>query len=493
MELSQLKTLKDLQLTIPGIYGLELYPFQRLGVAAIQSTPRLILGDDVGLGKTVQTVAAIQLLHNTDELSRNDCLVITPKAVRPDWFKTFKTYTTLTPIIGDESDQKCKYLERKFNVLILGFPSIRVRIEQLKKMPWKMIVLDEGMFKTATSQTFAAVKQLTDKAQRVVILNATSLEIVLSEIYSHLAIIQPGLISLEDFKTRFCKVEKKYFKTVYKTLKCEEKIVGFKDLNAAQDLKQFMSKFYIKRAYEDVNVQLPEKIIKNIHVDLFPCQIKEYGAEVKKYQDKKLKGAQLLYNLLRICDGKMEDWAKTSKPEDVSAKGQALIDLVRSLDNEQIVVYSTYIDGLLACSKILKGMGKKLGFFSGMNEATRDQHLQEFKEGKRDVLMLTRAGQKGLNLENCRNLIMLNQLYNASARTQLEGRISRITSKHKNIFIYNLIASNSVEENVLELLDQRETISEYINTDGDNFKDLTEVQIKKLLKPRKSLIEEYKD
>src|SRR5882724_1711856 len=318
MELAQLKSLKSIQLTIPGIYGLELYPFQKVGVAAIQSTPRMILGDDVGLGKTIQSVAAIQLLHNTEELECQDTLIICPKTVRPDWFKAIRAYTALTPIIGDETDKDCKYLSRKWNVLILGYPTSRVRVAHLIKVPWKMIILDEGMFKNADSKTFAAIRQLTDKAQRVLILNATSLEVSLGEIYSHIELASPGLISFEEFKSRFCKIEKQYFKTKYKTLKYNEKIVGPKSIESLRELKELMSKFYLKRAYADVSIQLPEKIVKNIRVDLLPVQNKAYLAEVKKYRDKEIKGAALLYNLLRICDGKLDNWRNEKNPEELS-------------------------------------------------------------------------------------------------------------------------------------------------------------------------------
>ncbi len=489
MDLAQLKTLKNVTLTVPGISGLELYPFQRLGVAALQSTPRIILGDFVGLGKTVQSVAAIQLLHNTEELSRNDCLVVAPKAVRSDWFKTIKNFTTLTPLIGDESDKECKYLSRKWNVLILGFPTMRIRIENLLKTNFKMIIIDEGLFRNAESQTFIALKRLTDKAQRVVILNATSMEVSLMEVYSHIEIICPGLIDLQSFKDKFCKVETKYFRTIYHTLKTQEKIVGPKSLEAIKELKDFMNKFYLRRTYDDVSVQLPSKVIKNIRVELLPCQKKEYTEQLKKYKNKEIRGSELCYNLLKICDGKLEGFEKEENPEKVSAKGQAFVSYLDSVGKQPVVVYSTYISQLLAFAKIAKNMGRRIGFFSGENEKTRDQHLEEFKEGKRDVLMLTRAGTRGINLENSARLVLVNQLFNSAATTQLIGRISRMTSKHKTIFIDNLLTVDTIEDNVLNLLEQRGITADFINEDGTGFKSLTDDQVNKMLRGRKSLIE----
>ncbi len=487
MNLEQLKQIQNPKLTIPGLYDIELYPFQKLGVMAIHNTPRLILGDSVGLGKTVQSTSAIQLLHNLDELTTKDVLVVCPKAVRPDWSKTIKNHTALTPLIGDESDKNCQYLKRRWNVLILGFPTVRVRIEQLLKNPFKMIIVDEGLFKNADSKTFSALKQLTDKAHRVLILNATSMEISLAEVYSHIEIIQPGLISFEDFKTRFCKVEKKYFRTVYRTLKFTEKITGFKDLGAAEDLKNFISPFYIKRSYDDVSVQLPEKVIKNIRVELLPAQKREYTLQISKYKDKQIKGSALCYNLLRICDGKLDNFEKEELPTKVSAKAQAFESLLDSIGNKPIVVYSTYIAPLLAFARVVKASGRKVGFFTGKNEDTRDAHLEEFKRGERDVLMLTKAGQRGINLENSAHLILINQLFNGSAATQLHGRISRITSKFDHIFVYNLLTVDTIEEEVLNLLEQRGTVSEFINEEG-SISELNENQVALLLKSRKSLI-----
>jgi SNF2 family DNA or RNA helicase len=366
---------------------------------------------------------------------------------------------------------------------------LRTRIEQLEKVPWKMIVADEGFFKNSESQTFLALKRLTDKTQRLVLLNATSLEINLTEVYSHLELVAPGLIGFEEFKRRFCKVEIKYIRTKYKTTIAKEKIIGAKSLEALEELKTFMSSFYIKRAYKDVGVQLPEKIIKNIEVEILPSQKKEYLEQIKKYKNKELKGAQLLYNLLRVCDGKLVDFEKQTNPEETSAKGEAFISLVNSIGQQQIVVYSTYIAPLLAFAKIAKNMGKRVGFYTGQNDTTREKHLEEFKKGERDILFLTQAGQRGINIETCAHLIMINQLYNNSATIQLHGRISRITSKHKNIFIYNLLTMDTVEEAVQELLVQRGVISEYINEDG-SVKTLTDNQINLLLKPRKSLIDD---
>jgi SNF2 family DNA or RNA helicase len=488
MDLPQLKTMKSLQLTIPGLYGIDLHPYQKVGVAAIQSVERLILGDDVGLGKTVQSVAGVQLLHSMGVLDRRDVLVICPKGVRPDWFSTFKDHTPLTPLIGDESDQKCKFLDRQFNVLIIGHPTARIRVDLLSQRPWKMIIVDEGMFKNSNSKTFAAIRKMTDKAQRTLILNATSFEVSMGEVYSHIELTSPGLISYDRFKEQYCKVEQTRVRTKYRTTIIKEKISGPKTLNSIPELKELMNKFYIKRTAEEVSVQLPKKVRKNIRVELLPCQKAEYVEQIEQFRKKMFGPAQLLYNLLRISDGKLKNWALEPNPEKVSAKGQALQNLVQSLGNQQFIVYSTYLDPLLASAKIVKAMGKRIGFYSGENQGSRDKHLAEFKAGQRDCMFLTQAAQRGLNIQNCQHMIMMNQLYNAMARDQLEGRIRRVTSAFENVFIYNILTVDTVEQNLIEMLSQREVLSNIINDEGSGISGLTPEQLELILKPRKSLV-----
>lgn len=489
MELSQIKSIKSPNLTIPGLHDIELYPFQKVGVMAIWECQRLILGDQVGLGKSVQTIASIQLLHNQDKLTVNDCLLVA--SAKEQWQEFFKAYTTLSTTIAETSDHSGNYLKRRFNVLIMNFSTMRTHVELLEKYSFKKIVVDEGLFKNPDGKTFQALSTLTRKAPRLLILNANPLENNLDEAYSHIELCKPGLMTKGQFMDRYCKLETKYFRTKYGTRKEETKIVGIKSIEALKELKKLMSEFHLARTSDDegINIQLPKKVIKVIYVDLKAVQKKAYLQELKNFKEHKIKASVLLINLLKICQGKKEEWKSVENPEDYSAKAEALKGLVNSLEKQQFVFYSTYLDPLFACAKIIKNMGKKLGFYTGVQKETeRNKQFQEFKQGERDALFITNAGQRSLNIENCQNLIEFNQLYNPEARNQLEGRIRRISSKYENIFIYKLIAKNTVEEKILELQDNKEELAKYVNADGEVPDNLTEEQISKLLGTRKSLI-----
>lgn len=492
MNLNQLKQIQNPQLTVPGLFGIDLYPFQKIGaIAAVEVCPRLIIGDQVGLGKTIQSIAAIQILHNLNQLTVNDTLIVCPGAAKEQWKEAFTKHTSLSSVVAETADSSGKYLKRRFNNLIMSFSTMRSHVEFLKDQPFKKIVVDEGLFKNAEGQTFQALHTLVRKIPRLLILNANPLENNLDETYSHIELIQPGLIGKQEFLDRFCEVEIRYYRTKYRTLKSDQKIVGPKSLEALQELKNFMSDFYIARTSDDenINIQLPKKTRKVIYVNLKKAQKEAYVSELKLFKEKKIKPSQLLPNLLRICHGKKEKWKEEKNPEKFSAKADAFITLINSLGKQQFIFYSTFNDPLFACAKIVNSMGKRIGFFTGLQkEEDRQRHLAEFKRGERDALFVNNAAQRALNIENCAHLICLNQLYNPTAREQLEGRIRRLSSKFENVFIYHLIAKNTVEENILELQDKKEELAKYINTDGEAPDDLTDEQMEKLLGRRKSLI-----
>jgi SNF2 family DNA or RNA helicase len=301
-------------------------------------------------------------------------------------------------------------------------------------------------------------------------------------------LLYPGFFgSYQNYLDNYAEVETKYFRTKYHTLKENIIILGPKSMDAVEALKHKISNFYLRRSYDEVEVEMPNEIVKTIPVILKDCQKKEYLDLVTQFHNKKIKGASLLYGLLRICDGKREDWAKVDKPEKVSAKGEALKDLISSFNGDQFIVYSGYLDPLLAGAKIAKSLGLKVGFYTGVNTENREEASDSFIDGKIDGLFITKAGARGKNWGNARHIIELNSPYNPSLRHQLRSRIKRADSKHRVVFVYTLVALDTVESNVLKLLERKDALAKYINND-DEIEGLSDTQIELLLSKRESLI-----
>lgn len=488
MEISQLKLIKNPELTIPSFRG-ELKGFQKIGVTACFLHPRIILGDNTGLGKTVQSIATLCLLYDHNKLPNKTTLVVCPNGLREDWKKAIEKFSPFKVIAGTTEDRNCNFLNRNNNVTVVSYNTLLNRVDILEKHGFQTVILDEASYvKNTESKTFQAVRRLTDKANRVLICNATSIENSIADMFAMGELIEPGFFgNYQDYLNVYCETETKYFRTKYRTLKSNTVVVGPKSIQAVEHLKSRIGKFYLRRSYEDVEVELPNEVVRLIPVALKECQKREYLELVKQFHNKKIKGASLLYNLLRVCDGKREDWSKVDKPEKVSAKGEALMDLVESFDGDQFIIYSTYIDPLMAAAKIVKSMGLKIGFYTGVNNETREAHSDAFIKGEIDCLLVTKAGARGKNWGNARHLVELNSVYNPSLQHQIRSRIKRLDSVHKTVFIHKFFAQDTIEENVLALLDRKGALSKYVNDDGELDK-LSDKQIELLLSRRVSLI-----
>jgi hypothetical protein len=60
-------------------WGFELYPFQRLGVKFLAEHDRALLGDEMGLGKSIQAIVAIRFLLHMGRIAKG--LILCPKSV----------------------------------------------------------------------------------------------------------------------------------------------------------------------------------------------------------------------------------------------------------------------------------------------------------------------------------------------------------------------------------------------------------------------------
>ena len=75
----------------------KLYDYQEEGVRMELAMKRCINGDDMGTGKTVQSIVAIERAKATP------CLVVCPAALKVNWEREIKKFTNLRPLILTDS------------------------------------------------------------------------------------------------------------------------------------------------------------------------------------------------------------------------------------------------------------------------------------------------------------------------------------------------------------------------------------------------------
>ncbi|WP_247747043.1 DEAD/DEAH box helicase [Alkalihalobacillus sp. BA299] len=108
---------------------------------------------------------------------------------------------------------------------------------------------------------------------------------------------------------------------------------------------------------------------------------------------------------------------------------------------------------------------KKLGFkvaefHGGLRRKEKEDQVTYFRE-EADVLVSTEVGGEGRNLQFCHGMINYDIPWNPMAIEQRIGRIHRI-GQEKDVYVYNLVAKQTIEHHILNLLDRKINMFELV-------------------------------
>lgn len=153
---------------------------------------------DMGLGKTVSTLSAIDLLINRD-MEVGKVLVVAPKRVAETvWMQEAQKWDHLkhlsfSIIAGDQRSRKLALMQ-KADIYVIGIDNFAWLVGQYNmNFPFDMLVIDESsLFKNASSQRFKALRIIRPMICRVVILTGTPAPNGLIDLWSQLYILDRG-------------------------------------------------------------------------------------------------------------------------------------------------------------------------------------------------------------------------------------------------------------------------------------------------------------
>lgn len=167
--------------------------YQERAIGWVEDHPRCLLFLDMGLGKSVITLTAVQRLIDHAEVER--VLVVAPKKVAESTWSTEAgkwdhLHLRVSRVIGDIRKRE-KALEAEADVYVVGRDSVAWLAARLgKERRFDMVVLDElTSFKNRQSRRFKAGRLLADKADRVVGLTGTPAPNGLVDLWAQVAIV----------------------------------------------------------------------------------------------------------------------------------------------------------------------------------------------------------------------------------------------------------------------------------------------------------------
>lgn len=210
---------KILASPVRGYLGgrLELIPHQYyiLHEVAARQIPRVLLADEVGLGKTIEACLILQRLLTVGTVKR--ALVLVPESLTHQWFvELLRRFNLWFSIFDEQRCADCEASDPEANPFQSGqlalcsvtFPAgDEKRREQLIAAGWDMVVVDEAHHlewspdREAVSPEYRLVEELAKKSRGLLLLTATPTQLGLEGHFARLRLLDPSRYSdLDAFR-----------------------------------------------------------------------------------------------------------------------------------------------------------------------------------------------------------------------------------------------------------------------------------------------------
>ena len=139
----------------------------------------------------------------------------------------------------------------------------------------------------------------------------------------------------------------------------------------------------------------------------------------------------------------------------------ALLELLRRNPDEKKLVFVHYRETLDHLADLLAREGFAFARFDGgLSGPDKDAAIAAFRESV-PVLLCTESGGEGRNIQFCNTLINFDVPWNPMAIEQRIGRIDRI-GQQREVFVFNLVTRGTLEEQILQLLDEKISMFELV-------------------------------
>lgn len=463
-----------------------LFPYQREGVAHLLSAGRALLADDMGCGKTVQAIAACEVLRARGEAKR--VVIVTMASLKHQWAAEIARYTgARAVVVGGSGASRAEALASDAPYKILSYELTWRELTRLKDLDADVLILDEAQraknFRTKTATTLRAIP-----SRFLFVLTGTPVENRLDDLYSLLQLVDPDVLGpLWRFNLDFHQQNPK------------GRILGCKNLG---ELRQRISKVVLRRRKEEVLSQLPPLTEQTRYTSLSPGQRdleQSYRAEAARLaaiaerrpltlkEQKQLQAALLkarqACDALELCDPTL---GKSASPK--LDEFEALVSEIATQGASKILVFSEWKGMLKLASARLDKLGIGWAMLTGdVPPDKRPALLDRFRaDTAQQVLLSSDAGGTGLNLQVASYVIHLDLPWNPAKLDQRTARAHRL-GQTRGVSVTYLCSEEGIERGIEGTLAGKRAVrsaaldpeSEVESVDAQSFtmfmKDLREV------------------
>ncbi len=465
----------DELLCLPALQGVEAHWYQVETVRKVlkQYRGRVLLADEVGLGKTVE--AGMVLKEYVLRGMAERILILVPASLVGQWRDEMAAKfgihcaTSHDALLRSDPEQ---FWAQPRVIASIATARRKEHAGLLAGLGYDVVVVDEAHhLRDQASASYRLVNSL--QKRFLLLLSATPVQNSLIELYNLLTLLQPGI-----FKTP------KEFRAAY--------MVPGKPREPAnrERLRDLMRGVMVRNTRALAALRMPRRHASTLRAVPDAAEVACYaeltalvremaaGGEASGGQAPHRLSLQHLLTaagsspaasaaaIARLAERHPKDARWTAllartRAIAAGAKEAALMRLLAQNPAEKKLVFVHHRDSLAHLAGRLEREGVPFATFSGdMTGPAKDAAVEAFR-GHVPLLLCTESGGEGRNLQFCNTLVNFDIPWNPMAIEQRIGRIDRI-GQAREVFVFNLVAAGTIEDAVLRILDEKINMFELV-------------------------------
>jgi SNF2 family DNA or RNA helicase len=459
------------------------YPHQVEAIEYVTNHEFVALFDEQGLGKTKIVIESLCKNMSTGVI--DGALIICNKQLIENWKYEIETHSYLNYIIlrGTKNEKGLKYMGFA-HFYITNYESIIndfERISMFLKIKNLAIVLDEShKIKNPDTKISKSILLLRNKSKKRIIISGTPIANKPIDLWAQFYFLDSGKLlgdNYNQFKKKYTIKIKDLDLTEY-----EEKFKNLKDLILSNSIRRLKNEV----------LELPGKIYHEKYIEITGLQKKLYDKlnhelyiEITNLNGDVIidESSELLKKLLRLVQLASNPFLIDKSYNETPAKFISLDKLIDEIikEKEKVIIWSSFVENIKILYKRYQ-MHRALMLHGEMPIELRNKIVKKFQlEPDYKILIANPAvAREGLTLTAANNSIYVDRNFNLVDYLQSQDRIHRL-SQTKECKIYKLIAKNTIDEYIDEILTKKNELAQYIQGDFKSIQNYGYMTTKQLI------------
>ena len=442
-----------------------LYEFQKEGIKfGLQRKGRILLADEMGVGKTVQAIG-IALLYKEEW----PVLIICPSSLKFVWRDEILKWI---PDINDDKINIQIFKTSKdifkcgVKIYIMSY-DLTVKLEEkIVNKNFKFIIADEAHYlKSPDAKRTKCLMPIIKKSKRVILITGTPILAKPVELYPLLSILRPDLFhNFKIFGNRYCDPKRNFFG------------MDWTGSSHPKELNFILKNIMIRRLKKDVMSQLPPKKRQKVEIQTDPKVIKQIMAInlssekiIEKFNE--LNNSSVNPNLVNFVnnedpgdenDNLLNLFNKVYKLS-AEAKASGVKEYIHYLiENKcKFLIFAHHISMLDAIEEEVKKLKVDYIRIDGkVKLEKRQEYVHKYQNDETclvAILSIT-ACYTGITLTAASTVIFSELHMTPAVMIQAEDRAHRIGQEHECVNIHYLYGPDTIDEVLFKMLNQKQNI-----------------------------------